>query len=61
MLPAFCDSQINIYTAFHSSIGAKLGFCSSLDADFEQKYNDVAPCLLSVTVCLLSTEKLHYF
>ena len=69
MLPAFYDSQINI-CAFTSSLPLveliqSFGFCSSLDVGFEQNYNDVAPYLLSISVCLfvclLLTEELNYF
>jgi hypothetical protein len=28
------------------------GFCSSLNIGFEQNFNDVAPYLLSISVCL---------
>jgi hypothetical protein len=53
MLPAFCDSQINI-CAFTSSLLIvvqlqSFGFCSSLGVDFEQNYNDV-----------LSAEEVNY-
>ena len=65
MLPAFGDSHINI-CAFTSSLPVavwlqNVGFCSSLDVDYEQNYNDDAVlCLLSATVCVLSEEKLNF-